>query len=145
MNREEKIKNLITQKGYSIKSFANHIEMPYSTLLSMLNGSIGGASIDNVLKICKGLEISICELQEHAENKTNLKLSKKEEKLVIAYRQNPPMHSAVDKILGIEEKETVIIYRAARSSDNHEPEIIEMSKEHFEKIKNAPQTNEDLM
>lgn len=33
--------------------------MPYSTLLSILNKSVGGASLDNIIKICNGLNISI--------------------------------------------------------------------------------------
>lgn len=63
MNREEFIKSKIFEKGYTVKSFAAKIEMPYTTLLSMLNGSIGGAAIDNVIKICNGLGITINDLQ----------------------------------------------------------------------------------
>lgn len=38
--------------------------MPYSTLLAILNeGKIGSASVDNVIQICKGLGITIQDLQ----------------------------------------------------------------------------------
>lgn len=37
--------------------------MPYTTLLSMLNGSIGGAAVESVIKICKALGISVETLQ----------------------------------------------------------------------------------
>lgn len=59
MNREEYIKYLIKDKGLSIKEFSYKIGIPYTTLLSMLKGSIGGASVDSVIKICKELNISV--------------------------------------------------------------------------------------
>ena len=49
MTREDYIKSLIKAQGYTLKAFAQEINMPYTTLLSILNGSIGGAAMDNVL------------------------------------------------------------------------------------------------
>lgn len=65
MTRENYIKLLIKNDDLTIKDFAQKINMPYTTLLSILNGSLGGASIDNVIKICGGLHITIEELQKH--------------------------------------------------------------------------------
>lgn len=62
MTREDYIKTLIKSHGYTLKDFAKMIHMPYTTLLSILNGSIGGAAMDNVLKICQALNIRIEEL-----------------------------------------------------------------------------------
>ena len=62
MTREDYIKTLIKSHGYTLKDFAKLIHMPYTTLLSILNGSIGGAAMDNVLKICQALNIRIEEL-----------------------------------------------------------------------------------
>lgn len=62
MTREEYIKAAIKSSGYNLKEFAHTIHMPYTTLLSILNGSIGGAALDNVLKICRPLSISIEDL-----------------------------------------------------------------------------------
>lgn len=56
MTREEFLKNSILEVD-TIKGFAASIDMPYTTLLSILK-NVGGASIDNILKICKGLHIS---------------------------------------------------------------------------------------
>lgn len=72
MSREDFIKEKIKEKGYTIKDFAIFIDMPYSTLLSILKGSVGGAAIDNVLKICAGLNISIDELQKKSNEKSPL-------------------------------------------------------------------------
>ncbi len=64
MTREDYIKTLIKSHGYTLKDFAKLIHMPYTTLLSILNGSIGGAAMDNVLKICRALNIRIEELNQ---------------------------------------------------------------------------------
>ena len=56
MTREEFLRNSILEVD-TIKGFATSIDMPYSTLLSILK-NVGGTSIDNILKICKGLSIS---------------------------------------------------------------------------------------
>lgn len=55
MTREQFLKEKILEID-TIKGFAARIDMPYTTLYSILN-NVGGASIDNVLKICKGLNI----------------------------------------------------------------------------------------
>ncbi|SHK47312.1 Helix-turn-helix [Selenomonas ruminantium] len=68
MSREDYIKALIKSHGYTMKNFAKIINMPYTTLLSILNGSIGGAAMDNVLKICGALNIRIEDLNNLAAN-----------------------------------------------------------------------------
>lgn len=147
MNREQFIKNMISSKGYNIKSFAQYIGMPYSTLLTILNGSLGGAAIDNVIKICQGLGISINELQEHdVSADVDHTLSAHEKALIIAYRKKPDMQPAVDRLLGIsDDPDTVRLYRAAKSTDDHPDEIVEISRERFQKIKNAPETDYDQL
>lgn len=147
MNREQFIKNMISSKGYNIKSFAQYIGMPYSTLLTILNGSLGGAAIDNVIKICQGLGISINELQEHdVSADVDHTLSAHEKALIIAYRQKPDMQPAVDRLLGIsDDPDTVRLYRAAKSTDDHPDEIVEISRERFQKIKDAPETDDEQL
>ena len=60
MTREEYLKSLIKEYG-SQREFANYVRIPHSTLYSILK-NVGGASIDNIIKICKGLGISADEL-----------------------------------------------------------------------------------
>ncbi|WP_295280754.1 helix-turn-helix transcriptional regulator [Veillonella sp.] len=55
MTREEFLKQKIAEHG-TMKEFAQKINMPYTTLFSILK-NVGGASIDNILKICAGLNI----------------------------------------------------------------------------------------
>lgn len=61
MTREEYLKGKIKEYGMTQREFAANIGMPSSTLFSILR-NVGGASIDNIIKICKGLNISPEEL-----------------------------------------------------------------------------------
>ena len=75
MTMENFIKDLIKQKGYSLKDFANLVEIPITTLHSALQkDKFGGTALRNVIKICKGLNIQIKDLEE-CENYTQIKLS----------------------------------------------------------------------
>lgn len=64
--RTEIIKNLINEKAPSMKAFAESVDLPYTTLRSMLERGIGNASVDNVLKVCKGLNITADQLTKMA-------------------------------------------------------------------------------
>lgn len=64
--RTEIIKKLIKEKYPSKKSFALTIGLPPTTLQSMLDRGIGNASVDNVIKVCKGLGITTDQLEKMA-------------------------------------------------------------------------------
>lgn len=102
MSREQYIKSLIKQRGTTIKDFAREVGIPYSTLLSLLNGSIGNASVDNVIRICHSLGVTVSDLQSHLRDSSDdLFLSDAERSLIAQYRLHPEMHSAVHKLLDI--------------------------------------------
>ncbi|MCM3178910.1 transcriptional regulator with XRE-family HTH domain [Cytobacillus horneckiae] len=61
--RADIIKNLIFETGLNQKAFAQKIGIPYTTLRSMLQRGIGNASVDNVIKVCKGLGITTDQLE----------------------------------------------------------------------------------
>lgn len=62
MTRETYLREKILEHG-TVKEFAEKIDMPYTTLLSILK-NVGGASINNVIKICAGLGITADMLAE---------------------------------------------------------------------------------
>lgn len=128
MTREKYIKNSIINKGYSIREFAEIVQIPYTSLLSMLK-NIGGAGVDSVIKICTGLGITVDDLQNYENNeiKINVKLTPHEQKVITAYKNQPEMQPAVDKILGVEETKTYTIPTAARSKDGKKPGTEEMT------------------
>jgi transcriptional regulator with XRE-family HTH domain len=65
--RTDFIKKLINEKSPSMKAFAESIDMPYTTLRSILERGIGNASVDNVFKVCRGLNIKADELEKLAQ------------------------------------------------------------------------------
>lgn len=68
MTRESYLREKILEHG-TVKEFAEKIDMPYTTLLSILK-NVGGASINNVIKICAGLGISADMLAEIGDETT---------------------------------------------------------------------------
>ncbi|WP_427112394.1 helix-turn-helix domain-containing protein [Megasphaera sueciensis] len=58
MTIEEKLKNLILSKYKSIREFCISVDMPYSTIDSILRRGISKASIANIIKICRHFNIS---------------------------------------------------------------------------------------
>ena len=68
MTREDYLKEKIKEQGTQ-REFAAKIGMPPSTLFSILR-NVGGASINNIIKICKGLNIKPDELAEIGEEIT---------------------------------------------------------------------------
>jgi len=104
LTREDYLKKLIKNNGFTIKDFALSIDMPYSTLLTMLNDKkLGNAAVDSVIRICKGLNITIQDLQavqnSDSEPAEHLILSEHEKNLITQYRGKPELQKAVDLLL----------------------------------------------
>ncbi|TNJ68187.1 helix-turn-helix transcriptional regulator [Paenibacillus hemerocallicola] len=66
MKRAEILKQLIDKTGLNTKAFAEKAGLPYTTLRSMLMRGVGGASVVNVIKVCKALGITVEQLEEMA-------------------------------------------------------------------------------
>jgi transcriptional regulator with XRE-family HTH domain len=64
--RTEILESLINDTGLSKRAFAEKVGLPPTTLRSMLERGIGNASVDNVLKVCKGLGITTEKLEKLA-------------------------------------------------------------------------------
>lgn len=58
MTIEERLKDLILTRHYSISEFTRSIDMPNSTLESIFKRGIGNSSVTNIIKVCKALGIS---------------------------------------------------------------------------------------
>ena len=64
MSRELVLRNLILDRYVSLRQFAKEVDIPYSTLMTLLARDIGGVSFDIMIKICRKLEIDPLELCE---------------------------------------------------------------------------------
>lgn len=69
---EEKLKNLIITKFGSVRQFAIYIDIPYTTVDSILKRGIDNSNVGNVIKMCKALNISIDNLLDNREIISNL-------------------------------------------------------------------------
>lgn len=58
MTVEEKLKNLILVRHKSLREFTSLIDLPNSTMVSILNRGVKNASVGNIIKICNELGIS---------------------------------------------------------------------------------------
>ena len=57
MSRELFLRNLILDNYPSLRQFALEVDIPYSSLMTILSRGVGGASFDVVMQICKILQI----------------------------------------------------------------------------------------
>ena len=64
LNLEEEIKELILRDYKSLNNFCKQFDFPWSTIKGMLNRGIKKASITNVIKLCKALNLDIEELSK---------------------------------------------------------------------------------
>lgn len=55
---EDRIKQMAKEQYGSVLAFCNAIDMPYATFASMMLNGVNKSTVDNVLKVCKGLGIS---------------------------------------------------------------------------------------
>lgn len=67
MERGEKLTKIIKEKKLTVSSLAKKAKIPYTTLRSMIENNLVNSSVDNVIKICKPLGISVEELIESNE------------------------------------------------------------------------------
>ena len=83
------LKQLILAKYRSIREFSIDVDLPYSTIDTILKRGILNASVNNVIKICKTLNISVDLLAQGIIGKyenSNTNISPEEQQLILAYR-----------------------------------------------------------
>lgn len=59
---ENKIKNIIIKKYGSVKRFSDKIDVPYTTIDTILKRGFMNSNVSNVIKMCNELGIDINEL-----------------------------------------------------------------------------------
>ncbi len=71
---EDKLKDLIIEKYGSIRQFAFKIDIPYTTVDSILKRGLDNSNVGNVIRMCKALDISIDNLLDNKEIISNISL-----------------------------------------------------------------------
>lgn len=70
MSEANKLRKLIEEKYRNIKEFSEHADMPYTTVRSILERGVMNSSVDNVIKMCKALNMSCDELLHYLDTYT---------------------------------------------------------------------------
>lgn len=64
MNTEERLRAMIINKYGSVKHFSQVANLPYQTVVSILNRGIMKAGLQNIIDMCRELDISVDALAE---------------------------------------------------------------------------------
>lgn len=67
MEKAKILAELIEKTGMSVKAFSVKCGIPYTTLYTILKKGVGGASVDNIIIICKNLGIKVDDLEMMAD------------------------------------------------------------------------------
>ncbi len=98
----DRIKRRRLDLGLSVNSLAKATGLHRATIYRYENNSIENLPVDALCPIAEALSVSPAYLMGwDVEEPTIDNLSEKEKALVLAYRNNPSMREAVDKLLGI--------------------------------------------
>lgn len=146
MTREyiaQTLKRLRQQSGLTADEVGAKIGKSGKTVNAWENNR-GQPDAGILIKLCNIYNVDNI-LNEFREEQTdNISLSSHEKKVVVAYRGKPEMQSAVDKLLGVDNDEDVLVMRAARSETNKPVEYIAISKEKMEQLKNASSVEDEV-
>lgn len=106
---ENKLKNLIIEKFGSVRQFSIKIDIPYTTVDSILKRGIDNSNVRNVIKMCKALNLSIDSLLDSKEIISNLNFDNAEliEDENVAYI---PVLGVIKAGIPIEAQEDIIEY-----------------------------------
>ena len=72
-------------------------------------------------------------------------LTEHEAKVLTAYRNQPDMQPAVDRILGVTDNGVIVLSQAAKSAEHRKPGYEQKPVEKWTAIENAPETDDDLL
>lgn len=100
MDLYDRIENLLNKNNLTKKALCERTGISYNTLASLFKRRSKRIEIETLQKIAECLNTTI-EYLTTGQIEVG-KLSEAEAALIVAYRSNPAMQSAVNKLLGIE-------------------------------------------
>lgn len=105
MSTEELLKEYILKHYKSLRDFCMRNNFAYSTISNIFKRGIMGSSVSLIISVCDRLDIEVDALASGKIVEKIIEpssLTRHEETLIKAYRENPAMQSAVNKLLGVE-------------------------------------------
>ena len=138
----DKFSSLCAEKGRSANAIAKELSISSGCITNWKKGS--NPSNSTLKKIADYFGVTAEYLLKDDEG--SLDLSAHEIALINAYRAQPQKQPTIDHLLGVEMEGYVTVFAAAQSVNNTTPnQYVRMSRERWEKLKNAPETDETLM
>lgn len=117
MNIEDRLKDLIIAKYGGIYPFAKAINIPNTTITTILKRGIHKAGIDNIIAICDALNISVDEIVQDRivpATKSAVKPLPTDLELLMNYIKNNPQEITLDGI-ALSDSETNILLATVKS------------------------------
>lgn len=130
MTKEKDLKRLMEIKSGSVKAFSEEVGLAYTTVRSILERGIFNAKVENVIKICKGLDIK-------PEDIMGIEKPKTESSIEALPVKKIPVVSKISAGLPIYSEENLIdyIYFATDKIDSNKEEFaLKVSGDSMDKI-----------
>ncbi len=125
----DKVGKMVGKSGKTVNAWENNRGQPDAEMLMLL------CDIYNVSDI-------LAEFRD--DSKEPFTVSEHEKAVITAYRDNPDMREAVDRLLSVSKYKRVNVYKAARSVNGEKDGYVEMTNNQLDRLINAPETDEDL-
>lgn len=107
---ENKLKDLIIDKYGSVRQFSLKIDIPYTTVDSILKRGIDNSNVGNVIKMCKALNISIDSLLDSKEIISTLNFDNCTFNDLLSETVQIPVLGTIKAGIPIEAQENVVEY-----------------------------------
>ena len=148
MNIGELIHNRRIELKLTLEEIGYAVGVSKSTVKKWEDGFISNMKRDKIASLAKVLKINPVslitgELILHTDEK-EFTFTTHEKKVITAYRQQPTLQEAVDRLLGVSDNEMIAVPIAARSSDNRPIEIAYISKEQLEKLNESNSVEDEV-
>lgn len=95
MERGDYLMKVMTEKGYNPSTLSKESGVPYTTIKSMLERNLKNASIDNVIKICKVLGISVESLETQEETSVGYRVAEEVSEYVTTSQYKMPIFGTI--------------------------------------------------
>lgn len=102
---EESIRKLIIEKYGSMRQFSIEINVPNTTIDSILKRGVYNSNVENVIKICKGLDISVDKLIDENMVVKNIEIQNEENNVEMI-----PVFGTIKAGIPIESQSDIIDY-----------------------------------
>lgn len=138
----ETLTTLMNNRGLSKAQLAKDSGIPYTTIDGFYKKGCENIKLSTLQKLANYFDVTL----DYLINGNNFILSTHEKAVIMAYRNNPEMQLAVDRLLNISSdiNNEIKVYRAAKSEGSHDDEIVTMSKDKLSKLKEAPETDDNF-